>query len=463
MEQPKASRLFRRAALAAGALLFLCAPAGAQVIINAAVAQPTLNNSDHWQISVQLGASFDVPTTSISAYEDPSKNPAKNPASYRLIDVDNGQRIDIVHIDLPPFSSVSAGNLPFALVLYLDPSVRLKETKHYHLYVLGLTFNGNPSDPPPQAAVQFPEAGMIAVASAPTPGTVTTAPMPAGAAQEEARDETASGDSLSFTAAEGREDANVYLSGEVAGASGEDFEGSVDIKLEYPHRRIIGRRTHSFNPFFDLKASTADDADPDSMSFGLNWEFPAWRYRGDNLHAPIRRIIWRNAPKIEAERDFDNANFIWESRFRFMSRTYTGPRATLYFRPFVGHELGANLKSPVEEADGRFIYRLMTGTTLNLIFPLQAADLEDISFEASYIRRWPLRREVSFEEDDNGDLQPLPIGTSPRDHVNLKLNFNFTKSFGSTISYEYGELPPSFKLVDHKTSIGLTYKIKVDR
>ena len=434
--------------LAAGVLLLLCAPARAQVALTSAVAQPTRGNINHWQIEVVLGASVDVPNT-LAKYDNPSENPARNPANYSLIDVDNGQRINVVFVNLIPFAR-AAGSPPNAMTLYLDPSVRLSDKKHYHLYVMGLTYAGKASEPPPQAAVTFPDASLLTPAAA------------GSQSSPEAQDET-SGDSLSFTAADGREDANVYLSGQVAGASGKDFEGSVDIKLEYPHRRVIGGRVHNFDPFFELKAATAEDADPDTMSFGLRWEFPAWRYRGDNLKAPIRRIIWRNSPKIEAERDFDNTNFIWESRFRFMSRTYTARHATLYFRPFAGQELGANIKSPVKEAEKRFIYRLMTGTTLNLIFPLHKRELDALSFEASYIRRWPLRREVSFEEDDDGNLQALPIGTSPRDHVDLKFNVNFTKAFGSTISYEFGELPPSFKRVDHKTTIGLTYKIKVDR
>jgi hypothetical protein len=136
---------------------------------------------------------------------------------------------------------------------------------------------------------------------------------------------------------------------------------------------------------------------------------------------------------------------------------------TFYFRPFIGQELGANINSPLREAQGKFIYRPMAGTTFNLIFPVQVAGFQAISLEGSYIRRWPLRREVSFEEDDDGNLTALSIGKSPRDFVTAKANFDFTKAFGLSVGYEYGELPPNFKLVDHKTTIGLTYKIKIDR
>lgn len=119
--------------------------------------------------------------------------------------------------------------------------------------------------------------------------------------------------------------------------------------------------------------------------------------------------------------------------------------------------------SPVAEAEHKFLYRALAGTTLNLTFPVQSAPLNDISIESSYIRRWPLRAEVTFEEDDDGNLQPVRINKAPRDYVTAKLTFGFTKHIGLSVGYEYGSLPPTFKLIDHKTTIGLTYKVKIDR
>ncbi len=235
-----------------------------------------------------------------------------------------------------------------------------------------------------------------------------------------------------------------------------------DIKVEIPVKKIIGNRVHNFNPFFELKVGEGPDVDPDSMKFGLRWEFPAWRYRGENLKFPIRRVLLRNAPQIEAEKDWENVNFIIDSRLRFMSRTYSSKFSTLYFRPFVGQEFGKNIKSPVSEAEGKLLYRPLIGTTLNLIFPIQKAGIYDVSFEGEYARRWLLKREISFEEADGGAIQSLQIGRGPRDYLLTKFNLNFTKSFGTSLSYEYGRIPPSFKFVDNKLSLGLTYKIKLD-
>lgn len=446
-------RIVKGLPLAAIALLLFTVSGLAQnkVSISKAIALPTRENPNHWQLLIGFNAGFDVPAL-LSDVEDPKKSAIKNPGNFYLFDVDTGQKLSVIYIFFDTSVFFTGGRFnpnaghPDSVTVYLDPSVRLDATHHYHVYVLNVPFKGKPTDDPqPQSFVEFPKVAAAA------------------AAPETERGDPAIRDSLSFTAADGREDANIYLSGEYSGASGTKFNGSADVKIDIPFRKILHNRIHSFGPFFELKASTDPKADPDSLNFGLNWEWPIWRYRGDDLQFPIRRINWRNAPKIESGRDFDNTNFIWESRFRFISRTYASKHMTFYFRPFIGQELGANINSPVREAQGKFLYRPLAGTTLNLIFPMQSAGLHAISFEGSYIRRWPLRPEVSFEEDDDGNLKALTIGKSPRDYVTAKANFDFTKAFGLSVGYEYGELPPNFKLVDHKTTIGLTYKIKIDR
>jgi len=420
-----------------------------KVSISQAMALPTKDNPNHWQIFVGFSAGFDIPR-SLNDVEDPNKTPIKKPGNFYLFDIDSAQRVSIVYVyfDSGPFYTAGTFNgsgHPDAITIFVDPAFRLDPTHHYHLYVLNVSFNGQPTDNPQPG--RFVEVAGVAAAS--------------GNQQTEQGD-PAIRDSLSFTAAKNREDANVYLSGQYAGASGTRFRGAVDLKVEIPFHKIIRGRTHSFSPFFELKASTDPKADPDSMNFGLNWEWPVWRSR-DNLTAPIRRINWRNAPKVESDRSFDNTNFIWDSRLRFISRSYVGKKATFYFRPFLGQELGVNINSPVKDAEGKLLYRPLAGTTLTLIFPVNVAGLHELSFEGSYIRRWPLRREVSFEEDDDGNLKSISFGRSPRDYITAKFNINFSDAFGFTVGYEYGRLPPAFKLVDHKTTIGLTYKVKLDR
>jgi len=362
-----------------------------------------------WEIRVSLDRGFDAES-------------GKNLTNYVLLNVRDGKRLEFDGMrgtDVPTPSTVT---------LILNPQIHLDPSSYYHLYIFQLSFGGKPATDPLQSPIKF--------------GTIDT------------RGQVNHG--RSFEAADGRDDANFYFSGEITRTKGKDFQGSADVKLEYPFMRTYWDRVHYFGPSFDLKASNDPNGDPDSMNLGF-W----WKWRVLRLPIPFRYLNWRNSPKIEANRSFTNANFLWESRFSFLSKVWFNPHSRFFFQPFLGVEVGRNLRSPVLEAAHRFLSRPQVGTTVNLIFPLQKPGLREVGLESSYVRRWPLRREVSFKTDAAGKLVPLPIGTNPRDYVTVKLNLNFLQGFGSAIKYEWGELPPSFNLVDHKLSIGLTYKVKV--
>lgn len=265
---------------------------------------------------------------------------------------------------------------------------------------------------------------------------------------------------LPLTGAEDREDANIYVSGELTRASGSDFVGSADLKFSYPVPADFWGRSHFFEPVFDLKWSSDPEADPDTMKFGLDWAFLAKKRSGGKKW--FSQVWWKNSFLVEAERDFDNANFTWGSRFIAPSKVFDNDQKTAraYVRPFVGVEVGKNIKSPVPEAEGKGIARGVFGSSLNLRFPLKRKHLDSISLEASYIRRLLMLREIYFEKAEDDSLRPVFFARNPRDWVDSKLSFNLSDSFGFYVGYEYGQEPPSFKLVDHRMKLGLIYKVK---
>lgn len=266
-----------------------------------------------------------------------------------------------------------------------------------------------------------------------------------------------------WEAAEDKEDADIYLDGLVTRASGTDFDGTVDIELGYPffsNFSIFGRRrVQTFTPKFELAASTDAEADPDSMKMGLEWKIPFSRANSFFIGGH-----WKNSGLLESTRDFDNTNAIWNSRFQFLHRVLPARRGSnvrFYVKPFIGVELGKNINSPVEEAEGRGIARGLFGSTLNLNFLIRKPRLDSIGLEASYERRLLLKSEVFFDKDPETEkLVPIFFGRRPREWVSAKLNLNFRDDFGGYIGYEYGQQPPAYNLVDHRMKIGLTYKIK---
>jgi hypothetical protein len=247
----------------------------------------------------------------------------------------------------------------------------------------------------------------------------------------------------------------------VTTSSGEDLHGTVDAKLRrslYITDTVVNSDPALINDLglaVDFKASGDPEADPDSFNFGVELETEFTRVRNSG---PINYFFNYFYPKIESERDFDNTNLMFEDRLKIgLKRPFRKLWAPL-FSPFAGVEVGKNLRSPLPAAEGSGVFRIKAGTLLNFYFRPKLRGLQTIELDAEYTRRWLLRRELSFEEDDDKNLVLVEFGKRPRDYANANLNFMFTDNFGATVGYEYGELPPSFKLVDHKLKIGFVFK-----
>lgn len=267
-----------------------------------------------------------------------------------------------------------------------------------------------------------------------------------------------------------RQDSNIYLAGEVTGASGTDAFTSADIKIDVPLApQLLWGRVHTFAPFFDLRASTNPKADPDSVNFGVRWSFPllsrsVTRSAGGAAEGKFYSDLhWENAGKIEADRDFTNVNVIWTSQFMAPLNFLNTRKTKIFLDPFVGTEVGGNIDSPVAKAKGQGLARIFTGASMYVLFPFQREDLDILTLEAAYIRRWPLLEEVNITSRSDGTLLPVTINAKPKDFVEAKLNFQFNDFFGAYAGYEYGSLPPLFKLVDHRYRLGLVYKVKIQR
>jgi hypothetical protein len=257
--------------------------------------------------------------------------------------------------------------------------------------------------------------------------------------------------------ANGRQDADIYVEGQLEGARKSRAKQTIDVKVQLPIsvKSFLGRQ-RDFVPFFDLKASNSKKADADSLKFGgmlrTNYNFE---------HLGLTNLSWETDGRIEADRKFDNVNAVWGNTLYFIPPLLgqsSNNKMLVYLQPFIGAELGRNLKSPVKEAEHRGIARATTGASLYLLFATGNKYLDSLSLQTDYVRRWPLRREVSFTEDDNGKLLPLFIGRSPRDYVASKVEYSVNDFFGLAVGYTYGSLPPNFKLVDSRYTFGFTYK-----
>lgn len=337
-------------------------------------------------------------------------------------------------------------NEEFATV-YLYLSQRLKPVHAYRLFQSSMTFKGCKPDDPLEAKVKAKEA------AAPNPA---QSPAPAPKSEK--------GNFFNRSKSKGKEDSNFYLNGQIEGAKGSDTQFSADIKIDQP----FDTRTFfdEIGPFFNLKASTANDADANSTSFGakLRHSYNISRRADPNTHEfiePDRRVltglVFDLLPGFEADRRYKNVNAVLGTKLYLIPRVI-GKANITYFQPYLGYEIGRNLKSPVAEAEHRGISRGMVGGSLYVnLFPKQ---INGASLQVDYVRRFLFRREIGFTENDDKALVPVAIGKGPRDDFKATFGLDFSDFAGLTFSYEYGRLPPIFSLVDHKFSFGLVYKFQ---
>src|SRR2546423_5123094 len=99
---------------------------------------------------------------------------------------------------------------------------------------------------------------------------------------------------------------DVYISGELNGAHRRKTSYTTKIKLQKPYLFNPNRLSWRHMPFFKLDASTDPDADPDKMEIGWKVDYVA------NFG------VFGNSIKLESERDFDNTNVIYDTRFTYL-------------------------------------------------------------------------------------------------------------------------------------------------
>jgi hypothetical protein len=267
---------------------------------------------------------------------------------------------------------------------------------------------------------------------------------------------------FAISPAKGRDDADLYIAGLVNGATGTKASYTADIKAQFRYlvsKSSSGGDEHKFRsgiwfvPNFDLKASTDPKADGNSVTMGA--ALPS----GHPLNN--QTVTWVDLePGVQGESDkqFRDINTVFRFRSYFLVRNFGSGRLQFLPQPYLGFEAGGNVKSPVSGAYAGGIARPSAGVHVYLNFFKAATPGRQAFVESEYIRRWPLRGEPVFSQDKSGNLVLNSVGTSPRDYVTTKVEYDFADYFGITVQHDYGELPPVFTKVNNKYTIGLVLK-----
>jgi hypothetical protein len=363
---------------------------------------------------------FDLPLT---PRDTPHAGQANSWVLSNITTQNDPARIDRVTVEAP--DSLYPTNFLSAELHY---TTALTQGDTYILSIPGLTFNGCKPTKLAFTTVSIPKP--------PTPGQRPKEPSPFADAKST-----------------GRADSDIYIAGQLDGAKGTSAVKTIDAKVQLPIAISLFRKNQDLIPFFDFKMSSNKKADADSLKMGaiIRSTFVTDRRW-------LRDIVWDTEGRIEGNKNFKNMNGLWANTAYFLPPVIGSGKAQLFLQPFVGLELGGNLRSPVKAAEHRGIARATAGASAYLNFFTGHRLADAISLQTDYIRRWPLIGEISFTEDADKKLIPLFIGRNPRDYVQTKVQFEMSKYFAITVGHEYGALPPNFKLVDNKYSVGFVYK-----
>jgi|GEM_PF-2616160 len=391
-----------------------------------------------WILYVLYSENFDLAVGSVDSLQ------VHNPSNFRILNASSGA---LVPVSSPGFAPIGGGSDNRIRLIVPSPD-GLNEDDAFYLFTPNLLFKGAPAKTVPMRQIVIQKSTDANNNEVVTREESTIVPQPA----------------WGLAKSKGRDDSDIYVSYELTAARGIATTGTGDLKVAIPFFANFWSRTSKFSPLVDIKASSNEKADPDSLKFGLEWFLPLHVGQDPDATWPYTAVDLINTGKIEAPKNFDNINAIWETRWLFPSSHFpwNGKNFRMFLDPFAGTEIGKNLKSPVEEVEGKGLARAMVGANLTVQIPVRnLVALKGFEFTSAYIRRWPLKRELTIDKDADGNFVSLVINKAPKDYSDSKFVIKINDYFGPYIGYEWGRLPPNFELVDHKWTFGILFKSKV--
>jgi hypothetical protein len=256
-----------------------------------------------------------------------------------------------------------------------------------------------------------------------------------------------------FTSANDKDDADIYVFGSATGAHKSKPIYSIDAKLGYYFWDF--KRHGRLGPKFTFTSDEGSDVDPDSITLKL-------AYENIFVLSPARYLFLNvDAAGGEFDKEGDTRNFISGVNVKFVPRSVFLSETNIAAVDFTaGVEGGHNFKNVVDEDGSGGILRLNLGLGAHFV-ALAPWKFKRININGDYLVRLPQRREIFIEKIGDDDV--FTTTKRARHLVNADVDFMFSDGLGLTIKYEYGSLPPSFKLVDHKVSVGFTVKFRQNR
>lgn len=203
---------------------------------------------------------------------------------------------------------------------------------------------------------------------------------------------------------------------------------------------------------------------PDSNTFDTN-------AAAKKSHNPLQGILFTwLVGGAEFDRKADNVNFITAPSLDFPIRLFpntiratTQPMAILTVT--LGIEAGHNFHNAVTPDSGRGIFRGVIGGNLLYRFNPKLPGFKGMELTSAYTLRLPAVDEIFTSTTTvNGQSVDVPfLSSKARHYIKQELDFKLSDFFSLALKHEYGAIPPAFRMVDHKASVGITFSLRQTR
>jgi hypothetical protein len=252
--------------------------------------------------------------------------------------------------------------------------------------------------------------------------------------------------------AQSRNDANYYFNGSVDGATGRRAYYNFDIKYLYQTDWKA-----LFYPSFlvDSTGSTDPNGSPDTVNIGFIWQPELWKI-SDHWH-----LYLQVNPKMEADQKFEDVNGLFTARIT-PSYLYSTANNKWYvsLNPFAGFEGGYNFANPISAAKNKSIARGIWGGEVVINRNLEYQYLKGVSLDASFVDRIIAQKETVSQINSSGQFTVHSSNSTPKNYTDVKIAFDLNDYFSATMEYQYGQVPPVYKLVENRYLLGITFKAK---
>jgi len=278
-------------------------------------------------------------------------------------------------------------------------------------------------------------------------------------------------DPLGFFPAGTKDKADVYLNTSGVAGVGAKPQYSIDAAFASPPVSVSKPANSDFSAYllsFSGKANASDrpayDLDSFSAGFHLERRFPKPLSKtGICSQRCYENFSWDFA-QLEFSRKDKAANLVSSPSGTLSVRKawYTKPdrakgilpqaKGSIALNPSLGLEFGGNLRNDIVPGGYGGIFRIVPGAALYITI-LHPLHLKKIVWTTDYRDRILATKEPFVDTRAKGRTY---LARGSRHHLTNQVTLNFNEFFALDIKHEYGSLPPAFKFVDHKLTLGFT-------